>query len=193
MKTFNTIKTNTHNTLVVKTSKFTTYSFYVENSDEIKKIINEITINNPKAKHICYAYRLINNEVKIEESSEPSGSSGKKIFDVIQNNNLYNCLIVVIRFMGKSKLGLGLLTRSYFNAANSLINETQLCNLVETNIYELNVNFNEFNNLINKLIKNNEIIFQKNVLDSGCKIVTTLDNSEIKNELKPIYKKYIRK
>lgn len=161
MNRFKAIKNNNQITYVVKSSKFTTYGFYVESNNEIKKIINELNKNNPKAKHICYAYRLTNNEIKIEESTEPSGSSGKKIFEVIQNNNLYNCLIVIIRFMGKSKLGLGLLTRSYFNAANTLITRTQLCNLLETNIYQIETSFNEFNNLINKLIKNNETIFEK--------------------------------
>ena len=95
--------------------------------------------------------------------------------------------------MGKSKLGLGLLTRSYFNAANTLITQTQLCNLLETNIYQIETSFNEFNNLINKLIKNNETIFEKNILEGNCKIITTLDNLEIRNDLQPIYKKYIRK
>ena len=193
MNTFKAIKNNNQITYVVKSSKFTTYGFYVENNNEIKKIINELDKNNPKAKHICYAYRLTNNEIKIEESTEPSGSSGKKIFEVIQNNNLYNCLIVIIRFMGKSKLGLGLLTRSYFNAANTLITQTQLCDLLETNIYQIETSFNEFNNLINKLIKNNETIFEKNILEGNCKIITTLDNLEIRNDLQPIYKKYIRK
>lgn len=193
MNTFKAIKNNNQITYVVKSSKFTTYGFYVENNNEIKKIINELNKNNPKAKHICYAYRLTNNEIKIEESTEPSGSSGKKIFEVIQNNNLYNCLIVIIRFMGKSKLGLGLLTRSYFNAANTLITRTQLCDLLETNIYQIETSFNEFNNLINKLIKNNETIFEKNILEGNCKIITTLDNLEIRNDLQPIYKKYIRK
>lgn len=193
MNTFKAIKNNNQITYVEKSSKFTTYGFYVESNNEIKKIINELNKNNPKAKHICYAYRLTNNEIKIEESTEPSGSSGKKIFEVIQNNNLYNCLIVIIRFMGKSKLGLGLLTRSYFNAANTLITRTQLCNLLETNIYQIETSFNEFNNLINKLIKNNETIFEKNILEGNCKIITTLDNLEIRNDLQPIYKKYIRK
>lgn len=193
MNTFKAIKNNNQITYVVKSSKFTTYGFYVESNNEIKKIINELNKNNPKAKHTCYAYRLTNNEIKIEESTEPSGSSGKKIFEVIQNNNLYNCLIVIIRFMGKSKLGLGLLTRSYFNAANTLITRTQLCNLLETNIYQIETSFNEFNNLINKLIKNNETIFEKNILEGNCKIITTLDNLEIRNDLQPIYKKYIRK
>lgn len=193
MNTFKAIKNNNQITYVVKSSKFTTYGFYVESNNEIKKIINELNKNNPKAKHICYAYRLTNNEIKIEESTEPSGSSGKKIFEVIQNNNLYNCLIVIIRFMGKSKLGLGLLTRSYFNAANTLITRTQLCDLLETNIYQIETSFNEFNNLINKLIKNNETIFEKNILEGNCKIITTLDNLEIRNDLQPIYKKFIRK
>lgn len=193
MNTFKAIKNNNQITYVEKSSKFTTYGFYVESNNEIKKIINELNKSNPKAKHICYAYRLTNNEIKIDESTEPSGSSGKKIFEVIQNNNLYNCLIVIIRFMGKSKLGLGLLTRSYFNAANTLITRTQLCDLLETNIYQIETNFNEFNNLINKLIKNNETIFEKNILEGNCKIITTLDNLEIRNDLQPIYKKYIRK
>ena len=60
MNRFKAIKNNNQITYVEKSSKFTTYGFYVESNNEIKKIINELNKNNPKLK------KALNLQVPVE-------------------------------------------------------------------------------------------------------------------------------
>lgn len=177
----------------VKSSKFISYCYYVENQEQINEHLNLLKKEHNKAKHICYSYRLTNNQIKIYEDNEPSNSSGKKIYDVIENNDLYNVLIVVVRYMDKSKLGLGLLTRSYFGAANLTIENQNIAQLIKTKIFSIKVPFEKYNFIINLLIKNNETILYKITSDNECEIISTLDKTNINFQSCLLEEKYVKK
>lgn len=103
-----------------KKSKFIGIMYEISSAEEVTSILNELKKEHKKARHICYAYK-IGNISKKSDDKEPGGTAGKPILDVIEFNNLSNTLIVVIRYFGGTLLGRGLLTRSYSNAASSLI------------------------------------------------------------------------
>lgn len=103
----------------VKKSKFYGYLYNIDDLDYINNIINELKINNKKAKHIVYAYKVGNKE-KIYSDKEPSGTTSG-LLEVIKRNNMDNTLIVVVRFFGGTLLGTGPLTRTYTKAASLLI------------------------------------------------------------------------
>lgn len=173
-------------------SKFETYSFFVESIDDINKILNNIKKENRKAKHICYAYK-INELSKFDDDGEPSGSAGKKILDVINISNLNYILIIIVRYMSGSKLGLGLLTNSYYNSALQIKND--YLNLVDVqviDIYEIKCNIETYSSILYELSKSNEIIIDKLFFDNYCLIKTTLNNLS-KNKFKNVefYKKII--
>lgn len=174
-------------------SKFETYSFFVENINETLKIINDIKKDNRKAKHVCYAYK-INDISKYDDDGEPQGSSGKKILDVINISNLNYILIIIVRYMSGSKLGLGLLTSSYYNSALQVCNDIDnLTKIQIIDLYQIECEIDKFNAILNELIKSNEIIIDKIFLDNKCNIYTTLNDS-LKNKFNAIfYKKYLYK
>ena len=58
---------------------------------------------------------------KYFDDGEPGGTAGAPIMEVLLKNDLVNVLAVVIRYFGGIKLGTGLLTRSYLNAAKEVI------------------------------------------------------------------------
>ncbi len=111
----------------VKKSKFISYIFNVNSVDEIKRIIEQIKVENKKATHVCYAYSISGKEFleKAFDDSEPSGTAGKPILNVIQKQNLSNILIVVVRYFGGIKLGAGGLVRAYSKAASLAVLETK--------------------------------------------------------------------
>lgn len=106
--------------LEVKKSKFIAMSYEVNSTTEVDNILNNLKKEHKKAKHIPYAYR-IDNQIKKSDDKEPANTAGTPIYNLIINNNLNNILIVVIRYFGGIKLGAGLLTRSYLNAAKEVI------------------------------------------------------------------------
>lgn len=104
----------------IKKSKFIGLYYEVTSVNEVKQILEELKKEHKKARHIPYAYK-INNDIKKSDDKEPNGTAGNPILNIITIKDLNNVLIVVIRYFGGIKLGAGLLTRSYANAANKVI------------------------------------------------------------------------
>ncbi len=107
-------------TLEVKKSKFIAYYYEVNNKEEVDSILHKLKEEHKKARHIPYAYKL-DNTAKKSDDKEPANTAGTPIYNLIEMNNLNNTLICVVRYFGGTKLGAGLLTRSYLNAANGAI------------------------------------------------------------------------
>lgn len=101
--------------LEIKKSKFISYYYNLDNVDEIKEILTNIKSEHKKAKHVVYAYKYNNTAGKTDDK-EPSGSAGMQIYNILDLNNLNNVLVVVVRYFGGTKLGIGPLTRAYRNA-----------------------------------------------------------------------------
>ena len=103
-------------TLEIKKSKFIAYYYEIDNKEDIDIILESLKKEHKKARHIPYAYKL-NNTAKKSDDKEPSGTAGMPIYNILEKNNLNNRLIAVVRYFGGTKLGAGLLTRSYLNSA----------------------------------------------------------------------------
>lgn len=98
--------------VIVKKSKFLGFAFYISKEKDIKDILNNLKKEYKKAKHIVYAYRLGNKE-KAYNDKEPVNSAGKPLLYLLQKKDLNNHLLVVIRYFGGIKLGVGGLIRAY--------------------------------------------------------------------------------
>ena len=121
------IDKNIENELIIKKSRFITKLYFIENINEIPKIIDNLKKEYKKATHICYAYSINNNQKAIDDG-EPNGTAGKPILNVINKKNITNILVVVIRYFGGIKLGAGGLVRAYTNSTSEAF---KLVNLKE--------------------------------------------------------------
>lgn len=111
-------------TYEIKKSKFIGYYYEIDSKEEAENIIKELWKEHKKARHIPYAYK-VNNMAKKSDDKEPSNTAGLPIYNLIEMNNLDNCLIAVVRYFGGIKLGAGGLLRSYSNTANETIKKIQ--------------------------------------------------------------------
>lgn len=148
----NTIIKNHYSLNKVKSSNFYSYAFYVDSMSDIKQILSKIQTDHPKAKHICYAYRFLeHNNIRefYYESTEPHGSSGYQIFNIMTIQNIVNCIIIVVREFSGTKLGLGLLTRSYSSSAKLVIdnNIKKYEEILKFNVSINNKTFEYFNKI----------------------------------------------
>lgn len=112
------IKTNKEE---IKKSKFIAYYYELDDTNDIKIIIDELRKEHKNAKHIVYAYKFRNTAGKTDDK-EPSGTAGLPLYNLLEANNLNNKMIVVVRYFGGIKLGAGPLMRAYKNAGVSVIN-----------------------------------------------------------------------
>jgi uncharacterized YigZ family protein len=108
-------------------SKFLAFAYPVLNEEQIKVNLLNLRKLHPSARHHCYAWRLgpTKELSRANDDGEPANSAGKPILTQLQANNLYNSLIVVIRYFGGTLLGVNGLINAYKNAAaNALLNAT---------------------------------------------------------------------
>lgn len=68
------------------------------------------------ANHNCWAYR-VGDEYRFNDDGEPGGSAGRPILSAIDGQGLDQVAVVVIRYFGGIKLGVGGLVRAYGGTA----------------------------------------------------------------------------
>ena len=102
-----------------KNSKFFGYVFPVLNEDDVKNNLEALKKQHHAARHWCYAYQLGTEFVKYRanDDGEPSNSAGMPIYGQIQSFDVTNVLIVVVRYFGGVKLGVGGLINAYRTTA----------------------------------------------------------------------------
>ncbi|MBU0507632.1 IMPACT family protein [bacterium] len=101
-------------------SRFLGTAVKVNNAVETARFIEEAKRRYHDATHWCFAVRHGVGNEQVEKSSdagEPRGTAGVPILREIQNRDLTNCLVVVTRYFGGTKLGTGNLARAYAECA----------------------------------------------------------------------------
>lgn len=125
-----TIDNNSIYELIIKNSRFITLLYKIKTIKEIDKYLNETKKNYPDATHYCYAY-IIDNFKKVSDDGEPGGTAGISILKVLENNNLTNVLVVVVRYFGGIKLGANGLIRAYTKCSANAVKEVNLLTLID--------------------------------------------------------------
>ena len=109
----------------VKGSKHFSYAFPVTSEEDIKNCLEVIKLAHHTARHHCYAWRLgyDASRYRTNDDGEPSNTAGPPILGVLKSNSLTNVLVVVVRYFGGTKLGVGGLIDAYRTAAAYAIEE----------------------------------------------------------------------
>jgi uncharacterized YigZ family protein len=109
-----------------KGSAFTGQAYFMSDSDECVKKLNEIRKEFYDATHHCYCYKLNSGETKYSDNGEPSGTAGIRILNAIEHFDLTDLLVVVIRYFGGTKLGVGPLGKAYYESALNVLKSSQI-------------------------------------------------------------------
>ena len=90
-------------------SKFYGYAYPITSEDEVKPIIEKLKKEHHTARHWCYAWQLGTTKIRYSanDDGEPSNSAGPPIYGQIQAFDVTNILVVVVRYFGGTKLGVG--------------------------------------------------------------------------------------
>ncbi|MBM4236264.1 MAG: YigZ family protein [Firmicutes bacterium] len=85
-----------------------------------KDFIDKIRAEFSDATHHTYAFRIGAGSAIIEQASddrEPAGTAGAPILQYLQGHRISDAVLVVTRYFGGTKLGIGGLTRAYRSCA----------------------------------------------------------------------------
>ena len=180
-----------------RNSKFFGYAFPVSNEDQIKDQLEELKKKHHSARHWCYAWQLGKEEFhyRANDDGEPSNSAGMPIYGQIQSFEVTNILIVVVRYFGGVKLGVGGLINAYRTAAQLAL---EVADIEERTIdfkYEISFDYPEMNKVMRVVKENNlEVVNQKLELD--CKLYILVRKGEAESvfeKFNAIYKVGIEK
>ncbi len=179
MKTINQTFTNE---IIIEKSKFIGIIKPLNNKDDVKNILNEIKKEYPKATHYCYGY-IVNGLQKSNDDGEPSSTAGKPILETLLKNDLFNVILIVVRYFGGIKLGAGGLTRAYVDSASQTIKKSILLTKKEVEIYKINTSY-ELNDVLNRyFIKKSIIVIDVQYLENIGYTISCekLDIDDLKN------------
>lgn len=109
-----------------KKSKFIGYSSAVDSEEDVKKFLEKIQEEHPKATHHCFAYILDEQRERAWDDGEPSGSAGLPILGQIKSAQVTHTIIVVVRYYGGTPLGVGGLKSAYKTAAKLCMDEAKV-------------------------------------------------------------------
>lgn len=108
----------------VKKHRFIAYRYKAKTKKDVLKLEKELRAEHKKAKHIVYAYRLGlgGPDEGMNNDKEPSGTAAMPILMFMKIKGISNEVVFVVRYWGGSKLGSGLLLRSYSAATKGVLN-----------------------------------------------------------------------
>ena len=165
-----------------KNSKFFGYAFPVTTEDEIKLHLDKLRKKHFGAGHFCYAFQLGTDTLffRVNDDGEPNNSAGMPIYGQIQSFGLTNVLVVVVRFFGGVKLGVGGLISAYKTAAQMALEESVIQEKTIDVHFQISFDYKNMNKVM-RIIKekNLEIISQQMKESCQIKIATRKKNAEI--------------
>ena len=167
MKNYLTPKEKTEFQIEVEKSKFIGILLPFNNKNNLQDELSKIKQDYPKARHYCYAYK-INEESKFSDDGEPSGTAGKPILNQIEQANLTNCLLVVVRYFGGTLLGSGRLLRTYLESAKQIVERSSKFELITSQKWRIFVEIENFDYVKNYILRNNFFIINTMFNDKIC-------------------------
>jgi uncharacterized YigZ family protein len=154
MNTYKTVDKKSQSLFKEKGSKFLGFVFPVQSEKDIENYLNDLKESHPKATHHCYAYKLGLEKItyRANDDGEPSNSAGKPILGQIESFDLSNVFIVVVRYYGGTKLGVGGLQTAYKAAAKIALEENIIVEKEIPVFYQLSFPFDK-QGIVDHLIK----------------------------------------
>lgn len=180
-----------------KGSKFYGYAFPVSSEEEIKEYLENLKKQHHSARHWCYAWQLGKHYeyYRAQDDGEPSNSAGMPIYGQLQSFEVTNVLVIVVRYFGGTKLGVGGLIQAYKTAAQMALEASEIIIKTIDDRFQITFDYPEMNTVM-RIIKdeNLEMIHQKLALNCEIEIsVRKKDSKKIFEIFKNTYKVSIKK
>lgn len=164
-----------------KNSKFYGYAFPINSEEEVKTLIEPLRKKHFNAVHFCYAFQTGINPIyfRANDDGEPSNSAGMPIYGQIQSFGVTNILVVIVRYFGGTKLGVGGLISAYRTAALMTLEISPIITKTINVHYLISFDYKNINKVMRVIKeKNIEIVAQKMELNCEIEIATRQKNAE---------------
>ena len=162
-----------------RSSKFLTYAYPVETEEEIKELLDALRKQYYDATHHCYAYRLgpQGEQFRANDDGEPSGTAGKPILGQLLSAKVTNCLVVVVRYFGGTKLGVSGLIQAYKESTAEVLAVSDIIEKTVDKIITVDFSYISMNGVM-RVIKEMNPHIEEQVFDNLCTMRLRIRESE---------------
>ena len=178
--TYRTTETSTESILYKeKNSKFFGYAYPVLNEDDVKLHLENLKKEHHNARHWCYAYQLGTETIvyRANDDGEPNNSAGMPIYGQIQSFDVTNILIVVVRYFGGVKLGVGGLISAYKTTAQLTLEASNIVEKTIDKIYLISFDYKNMNTVM-RIIKEKNLNVTNQKLELDCQITISVRKND---------------
>ena len=181
MDTYKTIASSVQEVIFKeKSSKFLGYAFPVTSEEEIKAHLEEVKKAHFSARHWCYAWQLgygTNQRYRANDDGEPNNTAGIPIYGQIQSFEFTNILVIVVRYFGGIKLGVGGLVQAYKTTAQLTLQEAKIEEKLITE--ELRIRFEyPLMNKVMRVVKEQNLNITQQLLTENCELHLAIRQSD---------------
>lgn len=156
----------------VKGSRFIADVVPVASMEAAKEALGVIVAEMPDATHHCWAARMADPaRHQSSDDGEPGGSAGRPILAQIEGHDVVDVLVVVTRYYGGTKLGVGGLVRAYGGAAGRALDRASLAPFIATRQVQLQYAYDD-SGLVQTVLKRAGI--EPENADYGAEVALTL-------------------
>ncbi len=180
-----TIKKTAESKFKEKGSLFIGKSYFIASEDEAISILAETKKKYFDATHHCFAFKLSNGIFKYSDDGEPSGTAGIRILNAIDHFKLVNCFVIVIRYFGGTKLGVGPLGKAYYTSSFQVLENSEFIIQKPYNKVIINCDFSQMSQL-HRILANHDSKIIETKYDSTVNFICLINVNEkeiIKSEL----------
>lgn len=174
--TYKTITKPSEETLFKdRSSKFYGYAFPISSEEEVKELIEQLKKQHYNARHWCYAWQLGKEyeRFRANDDGEPSNSAGMPIYGQLQSFDVTNILVVVVRYFGGTKLGVGGLIQAYKTSAKLALEASNIIKKTINEDFILKFEYPEMN-IVMRIVKDQNLNVTNQKMELDCEFIISV-------------------
>ena len=154
-----------------RSSKFLAYARPVESEEEAKSFLEGLRKKYYDATHHCYAWRIgpRGETWRANDDGEPNGTAGKPILGQMLSAEVTDCMIVVVRYFGGTKLGVPGLIAAYKEAAAEVLAVSEIVLRTVDVAFEIEFPYEVLNDVM-RVVKEMEPRVPEQSFDNLCRM-----------------------
>lgn len=176
---YRTIEADAEAIFKEKSSKFLCFAYPVTTEEQIRERLEVLYKKYYDATHHCYAWRLgpRGEAFRANDDGEPSSTAGKPILGQLLSNEITDCLIVVVRYFGGTKLGVSGLIDAYKTSAAEVIAAAKVVERTVDDRIEVRFSYMAMNEVM-KIVKDLQPKIVEQFFDNLCTMTLTIRQSQ---------------
>lgn len=175
---YRTIEADAEALFKEKSSKFLCFAYPVTTEEQIRERLEVLYKKYYDATHHCYAWRLgpRGETFRANDDGEPSSTAGKPILGQLLSHEITDCLIVVVRYFGGTKLGVSGLIEAYKTSAAEVIAAAQVVERTVDERIEVRFSYMAMNEVM-RVVKDLQPKIVEQCFDNLCTMTLTIRQS----------------